>query len=172
MALSKLPPSRLLFFLFTSSLFLLLTVILGLNFSSFFTTSSPLSQAKAKLLSHPFDAYLDLYEQALLAADFPLLADLEAKITLLLPSASSSQEDRFRHLLDRKEAFNPSLLARGLDLLNQELEKNPDSVNLWIEKAQKHWLLGQKDEAIKALEKAKELDPVNSTVETILLRER
>ena len=89
-----------------------------------------------------------------------------------MPSVSSSQEARFRHLLDRKEALNPSLLARGLDLLNQELEKNPDSVNLWIEKAQKHWLLGQKDEAIKALEKAKELDPVNSTVETILLREK
>lgn len=144
----------------------LLTVFVVVNLVLTARATDQIVWAKKNLAKTPLVSYLVLYQKAVEAEDTQTAQNLEQHIALMLPQATPEEKFKFdtiKHLTtDRVK------ITQELEMINVELTAKPDLLALWLEKAQKQWLLGDMAGVTETLHRVKELDPLHPAVEALM----
>jgi len=146
-------------------------LLLLITLYSIFSQKDPFQEAKNQVLKNPGDiqAHLDLAEEFLknnmldeAEKELTLVANLEKESPQVLGLAS-----RFSQIKARWQAQDPDEIKKEIAKWERFLAETPTYRDGWLYLAFYHFKLGNQEEAEAALEKAKELDPLNPAAQEL-----
>jgi len=134
---------------------LFLIAIIGLNFFTLITRPDIFTKAKKDLFSlnkgDSYSGHLNLWRLLVQNNDWVNAAKLEDNLNQT-------------EISDYKFNYQPTELQKKADYLNNKKEK---SVEDYVELARVQLLLGQKQNSIESIKKARQLDPVRDDIDRL-----
>jgi len=147
------------------------TILFLVTLYSLFFSKDPFQDAKNRILKNPNDieAHLLLAEEFLknnmldeAEKELTLVADLEKESPQVLGLAS-----RFEKIKARWQTQDPEEIKKEIAKWEGFLAQTPTYRDGWLYLAFYHFKLGNQEEAQDALEKARQLDPLNPAIKDL-----
>jgi len=154
----------------------ILLLILGIQINGFLLPKSEFEKAKIGIVKHPdnLEAHLDLTEELIKNNRFKA-TEYEAEIIFSLQQNNlfqDKQSAQFKKLILVKQENNPPDLKNLIQKWQKILQERPNYRDGWLKLAVYLTKLKMNNEALKALNNAKKLDPnykITKEVEAFLL---